>query len=217
MIYTDDIIGDQLTIFFGAAMLGILVGGCFDLFWAIKLFLGLKRKPAAVADIFFCIWTGFLTFSFLLNENYGIPRFYIYFGEALGFLTWYFTVGRVIRFVLKKLKKITDKIFAFFLPPIKRIYTKISVKTKKILIKCKNIFIKNVMNSKKLLKKKTDVVYNKLYLNGKKAFSFCGRKAGKESESFENIREEERFTSDCSYCIRNVSDLFSDINSNENK
>ncbi len=217
MIYTTDIIGEQSGIFIGAVMLGILIGVCFNFFWAIKLLLSLKKKTAAVTDIFFCIWSGFLTFSFLLNENYGIPRFYIYFGETIGFLMWYFTVGKVIEFVLKKLKIITDKFFGLFLPPIKRIYTKISMKTEKIFIKCKNIFIKNVMNSKKLLKKKSGVVYNKLCLNGKKAFTFCGSKAGKESGSFENIEEKERFASGCSYCIRNVSDIFSDINSNENK
>lgn len=217
MIYTTDIIGEQSGIFIGAVMLGILIGACFDLFWTIKFFFSLKQKAAAAIDILFCIWSGFLTFSFLMNENYGIPRFYIYFGEVIGFLMWYFSAGKVIKFLMKKLKTVTDKIFGLFLRPLKRFYTKISAGTMKIFIKCKNIFIKNITNSKKLLKKKTDVVYNKLYLSRKKVFSFCGRKAGKESGSFESIGEEEHFTSGRSYCIRNVSDILSDINTNEDK
>lgn len=217
MIYTTDIIGDQLTVFASSVMLGILISWCFDFFCAVKILFSLKRKIAIAADIVFYIWAGFLTFSFLLNENYGIPRFYIYFGEAIGFSIWHFTAGKVIIFVLKKSKIVLDKIFGIIFSPIKWIYMKISPKIKKISLKIKNILVKKVSYDKKLLKKKSGVVYNKLCLNVKEAFSFCGRKAGKENGRFENVEEKEPFDTDSSYCLRNVSYLFPDIDSDENK
>ena len=143
MIYTRDIIGDQKNIFFQALALGAVLGACWDIFRFAGLFLPKKSLAMIAKDVLFCLWAGFITFSFLLNVNFGMPRGYICLAEAA------FSV----------LKKITGEVKIFF----GKIY----------------------LCQKKLLKNRQRVLYNKLCLSKRKAFSICGEKAGKEHGSFE--------------------------------
>ena len=106
MIYTTDIMGYQWEIFVKAIPLGLLLGGCYDVLRIIRTVIRFGKKLYIASDFIYCLWAGFLTFSFLLNENFGMPRFYIFFGIGIGFLCWYFTVGKVSMFFAKILRKI---------------------------------------------------------------------------------------------------------------
>jgi len=81
MIYTTDIIGDQWKILIGAVELGLVIGGCYDILRVLRVAFSFGKRLYILSDYVFCLWGGFLTFSFLLNENYGIPRLYIFLGE----------------------------------------------------------------------------------------------------------------------------------------
>lgn len=211
MIYTRDIIGYQWDVFIKALALGVLLGGCFDIFRAVKIILRFGKKLSAAADILFCLWSGFLIFSFLLNENYGVPRLYIFIGAGGGFFVWYFTVGRIT----PKISKFIGRLIRAVLSPFFKIFRKILKIVKKRTAKAKIIVLNLFDKGKKLLKKKAGLVYNILCLNISKAFSFCGGKAGKEPEELESNgtekTEEGSFYQDRSYCLRSISPLFADI------
>ena len=211
MIYTTDIIGYQWEIFLKSLALGILLGGCYDVLRIVRTVIRFGRKLFIASDFIYCVWAGFLTFSFLLNENFGIPRFYIFFAAALGFLIWYSTVGKINMFFAKKLRKVLRAVF----DPFFKIFQKILKFVKKSIAKAKIISEKAIDKRKSLLKKKARWVYNILCLNVSKAFSFCGEKAGKEPEKVESNGTEKTekgaFPQNRSYCIRGVSSHISDI------
>ena len=187
MIYTTDIIGDQWRIFLKAAALGIAFGGCYDVLRIIRTVVRFGKKIFIASDFAYCVWAGFIVFSFLLNENFGIPRFYIFLGIASGFFLWYSTMGKIDMFLAKKLRKVLNALFKPFL----KIFRKILKFAEKPLNKGKIFHQKAKDRVKSLLKKKSGLVYNILCLNILKAFSFCGRKAGKEPEKLESNGTEE--------------------------
>lgn len=204
MIYTTDIIGYQWQIFVKAIALGILLGGCYDFVRILRTVIRFGKKLFIASDFIYCLWAAFLIFSFLLNENFGIPRFYIFFGAALGFFAWYLTMGKIDMFFAKKLRKVLRMV----LTPLFKIFQKILKFVKKRMAKVKIICEKAIDKRKSLLKKKARWVYNILCLNISKAFSFCGGKAGKEPEEIEN---------NSSYCLRGVSSLFTDFDAGKHQ
>jgi spore cortex biosynthesis protein YabQ len=187
MIYTTDIIGDQWEIFLKSALLGLAFGGCYDLLRFTRTVFRFGKKLFIASDFIYCLWASFIIFSFLLNENFGIPRFYIFLGIAIGFFVWYSTMGKIDMFLAKKIRRILNVLFRPFL----RIFRKILKFAKKPLNKGKIFWQKVRCWVKSLLKKKSGLVYNILCLNILKAFSFCGRKAGKEPEKVESNGTEE--------------------------
>ena len=211
MIYTKDIIGDQWTVFLKAVNLGILLGGCYDFFRVFRIVLCFRSKMRIAFDFIYCIWAGFLLFSFLLNENFGFLRLYIIIAVSIGFIAWYFTFGKITVRTAVIIRRILRAIFKPFLV----FWRKISKFAEKRLNKAKINLINSFGKSKSLLKKDMKIVYNILCLNVSKAFSLCGGKAGKEPEKFESNRpqrtEEGSLPQDRSYCIRNLSSLFSDF------
>ncbi len=218
MIYTTDILGDQWEIFFGSLMLGVLLGGCYDVFRIIRIVFSVRQKMTIAMDVVYCLWAGFLVFSFLLEENFGIPRLYIYIGAAAGFFIWYFMVGKLTIRAAKLLRKILNKIKKTVFVPLLKISKKVLGFCKKKVKSFENILAKKLSTSKKLLKKESSRVYNKLYLNKKKAFPFCGGKAGKEPRNFESKGTEEKkesFAQDRSYCLRSISPVFTGGDSGE--
>ena len=168
MIYTTDIIGDQFELFIKSVVLGIILGGCYDFFRIVRTVFRFGKKLYITSDFLYCLWAGFLMFSFLLNENFGSPRFFIFLGGASGFLLWYFSVGRITLPAAKALRKILMKILSPFL----MIFRKIIKIVKKRLIIPKINCEKNQKVRKSLLKNKSGMVYNILCLNVSKAFRF---------------------------------------------
>lgn len=213
MIYTTDIIGDQWKILIGAVELGLVIGGCYDVLRVLRVAFSFGKRLYILSDYVFCLWGGFLTFSFLLNENYGIPRLYIFLGEGAGAIFWYLTVGRIAVPLGRFLRRIIS--------PFGKIFRKIGKNVEKSLNKAKKSFEKAVDKKKRLLKKGCRLVYNILCLNISKAFSFCGEKAGKERGIFESHNtaktEKRPFSEDSGRCIRNLRSLFPDFDSGEHK
>ncbi|MBQ7874970.1 MAG: spore cortex biosynthesis protein YabQ [Oscillospiraceae bacterium] len=217
MIYTTDIIGYQWDIFIRALALGVLLGGCYDVLRVFRILVPFGKKLFIASDFIYCVFGAFIIFSFLLNENFGMPRLYIYAGIAGGFFGWYFTFGRLAAKIAKALRKILKVL----LKPFVKIFRKIIKKAENKLYKAKIFLQKTLDNPKKLLKKNVKVVYNILCLNMLKVFSFCGGKAGKEPEKVESNGTEKtekgNFSQDRSYCIRGLSAVFPDIHSDEHQ
>ncbi len=211
MIYTTDIIGYQWEIFIKSINLGLILGICYDFLRIVRTVLRFGKRIFIASDFLYCIWAAFLTFSFLLNENFGMPRLYIYFGVAIGFFAWYFTFGKISISAAKVLRKILKTL----LSPFYKIFRKILKTAKKRMKKLKIISEKARDKAESLLKKKNGLVYNILCLNVSKAFSLCGGKAGKEPEKIESDgtkkTEEGDLSQSCSYCLRSVCSLFPDI------
>ncbi len=199
MIYTDDIMGYQWALFLKSIPVGALLAFCYDVLRFVRITVHFGKKLYIASDLLYCLWAGFLVFSFLLNENFGMIRFYIVLAMALGFSAWEITVGRLVTKISLFLRKIFSPVFR----KIKLIFEKAKGKTEKIL------------------KKPVTIVYNILCLNISKAFSFWKGKVGKEHRNLESSTaektEEGTFTQDCSYRLHGVPSLFADFDTGEYK
>lgn len=218
MIYTTDILGDQWEIFSGSLLLGLLLGGCYDVVRALRVIFSAGKKVLIATDAVYCAWAGFLLFSFLLEKNFGMPRLYIYMGVAAGFAAWYFTIGRLTLRAARLLRRALSKVKRVIIKPVLNLLLKMLGFFIKKAEKIKNILVKRLSFGKKLLKKESKRVYNKLYLSSKKVFPFCGGKTGKEPGSFESKgteKKEEPFSQSRSYCLRSVSPVFNDSDPGE--
>jgi spore cortex biosynthesis protein YabQ len=114
MIYTTDIIGDQWKIFLEAIKLGTALGGVYDIARILRVFIHSGKKFFIATDLIYWFFSAFIIFSFLLEKNFGIPRFYIFLGIGTGFSLWYFTVGKINIKIAKKVKGILIKLFSPF-------------------------------------------------------------------------------------------------------
>ena len=69
MIYTTDIMGYQWELFVKSLYLGIVLSGCYDAVRMVRTVIRFGKRLFIASDFIYCLWAGFLTFSFLLNEN----------------------------------------------------------------------------------------------------------------------------------------------------
>lgn len=88
-------ISQQVRVFLLSVSLGFILGVLYDVFRMIRIiFLKENRKTAIfVQDFFFVLLCGIITFLFLLSENYGELRGYVFIGEIIGFFIYYFSFG----------------------------------------------------------------------------------------------------------------------------
>lgn len=123
MTYIADI-PQQVTAFFHAVGFGFFIGVLYDVFRAVRRLFSDGKKAFFVSDVLFAFSAAFLTFLFALTVHDGSVRGYVLFGELLGFLVYYFTVGvLVMRFfdkMIAALRRIANAVWRFFSRPILR-------------------------------------------------------------------------------------------------
>lgn len=56
----------------------------------------IKNAVVCMGDILFSLAAGVAVSVFIYRHCYGIVRWYVFFGALLGFIAYYFTVGRVV-------------------------------------------------------------------------------------------------------------------------
>lgn len=86
----------QTRVFLYSIGFGMLLGLVYDVFRIIRLIVGNKRNAVFFQDFLFFVLSTFFAFLFFLVINNGRLRFFEYLAIALGFFSYYFTVGSVI-------------------------------------------------------------------------------------------------------------------------
>lgn len=152
--------------------LGFITGALYDVFRIVRICISKGKIAFIISDILYFLVLGVLTFTFCLTVNEGELRFYILFGELVGFCIYYFSLGVVIFSISEKIiitiKKIICKILSIAFMPFKWVIRKITLFFNKTIQKSRKNghFFKN--KSKMLLKLNNKLLYN---LNVKKAKS----------------------------------------------
>lgn len=112
-------LSQQLRLFLFSVSLGFSLGILYDLFRIVRiLFFKEVRKTALfVQDVFYILLCCVISFLFLLSENYGELRGYVFIGEIIGFFIYYFSFGVLtVRF-----SDASAKLFHRFFSFIKRL------------------------------------------------------------------------------------------------
>ncbi len=138
----------QISSLFQSFILGI----CFELIFEINHQIIVrtsnkhKRLSSIFCDTIYLFLITVITHNYMIGYSYGKIRFFILFGEIIGFSLCYFTLGRFIR-------KINDFI-------IDSVIIKLVKSIKKIIIKISTVFCKYLSKIKHFIKKPQKVVKN---------------------------------------------------------
>lgn len=150
----------QTQIFLYSLGFGFLFGVLYDAFRMFRLIISNSKVFAFVADILYFSLGSFLTFCFIMVVDSGKIRLYVFAGEILGWLIWYFSLGAIIlRFVNTVISSVR-RLFSAVLRPVKRVMHRTMRKSGKIILYIKKIFRKNEKKAKFILQKHNNIVYN---------------------------------------------------------
>lgn len=131
---------------------GLIIGILYDLVRTIRLIITPSKIVLYITDFLFILFAALATFLFCLTVTNGEVRWYILFGEIIGFFVYYFTFGvlavrltaRIVRFVRKLFLKIIHivftpfrRLFAFLRQIFTHFVEKIQKKSKKTVKKSK--------------------------------------------------------------------------------
>ncbi len=147
----------QTRIFFYSLGFGFLLGILYDVFRTFRLVISKSKILAFVTDIVYFSLGSFLTFCFIMVVDSGKVRLYVFFGEILGWLIWYFSFGAV---ALRFTNAVTSFCRRLIFEPIKRILRKFSRKIAKFASSSKKIIRKTDKKVKFSLQKHNVIVYN---------------------------------------------------------
>lgn len=147
----------QTRIFFYSVGFGFLLGILYDVFRTFRLVISKSKILAFVTDIVYFSLGSFLTFCFIMVVDSGKVRLYVFFGEILGWLIWYFSFGAV---ALRFTNAVTRLFRRLISEPLKRILRKFSRKFGKFASNSKKIIRKTDKKVKFSLQKHSGIVYN---------------------------------------------------------
>ena len=145
--------------------MGVGLGILFDCFRVARIILPHTTFFVILEDIlFFFLWSVSLV-VFSLQISRGEVRFYYVIGNILGFTIYYFTVGKVVVGVIKKIVLVISKIFKFFykilIKPIVKLVVSVCQIVHKLFVTIYSKFKKNGNGFKIHLKKNHKMMYNK--------------------------------------------------------
>lgn len=86
----------QLYVIGWSCLLGTMLGAFYDLFRVFRLIFSKGWVSVIIQDIIFWCVAGLATFAHILAINKGQVRLYILLSILLGFMIYYYTMGRLI-------------------------------------------------------------------------------------------------------------------------
>ena len=143
---------------------GALTGVLYDILRVIRMSISSSKSALYITDFIFVFVSSVATFLFCLTVTDGQLRFYVLFGEALGFLIYYFSFGIIaVKFSAKTVEKIKSffkKFFRFVSAPFRKIFIIFSKFVKKSTLKSRKSLKKAAKKAKTLLQIGKPLLYN---------------------------------------------------------
>lgn len=98
----------QARLFFQSIGFGFLLGILYDTFRTLRIIISSKKAFVIFMDTAYFVLCGFLFFCFSLVLDNGEIRAYLLFGNLIGWMIYYFSLGFAsakIRALIRKLKR----------------------------------------------------------------------------------------------------------------
>ena len=132
----------ECLIFLYSVILGAFLGVVFDVFRVIRAIVPHNSFIVAFEDILFILIWALSLVVFSVELSGGIIRFFCFFGTFLGFAIYFFTVGKII---ITLIRKISLFIRRFFM----RIFSFLRDSFVSVCQKVKYFFVDNYTNFRK--------------------------------------------------------------------
>lgn len=177
--------------FLYAFLFGAVTGLLYDIFRILRIAFPIGKVAVFIEDVLYLLSAGLLTFVYLLKFNSGEIRSYILLGTLLGFIVYYFTVGKLIigsaKLIIKLIKIVLSFLFGILLIPIKKICSFLMFIFKKIA-KILKKSLKKLLNLFHFMKKKYMIyLYNLRKKKKEKSGDKSGSRKKKQNHSNGNV------------------------------
>lgn len=155
-------------------VVGLFYGAFYDIIFFLRIVFGAGKIITFITDFLSVILFSLVVMFFSLELTAGDIRLYYFISSGAGVTVYLFTIGFITRFIAKKVKKISHKMYGFLKKHIlNRIYDFLSSNCRKMIDRFVNIYRKTSKKAEKTqirLKNKTPIMYNskigKLCTNG---------------------------------------------------
>lgn len=88
-------LSEQMMSLLYSLLCGVILGGVYDVFRALRIIIGKRKRIIFVCDLIFMLIFSFVSVFYSMSVTRGNTRYFIVMGELLGFLIMRLTVGRV--------------------------------------------------------------------------------------------------------------------------
>lgn len=156
-------LASQTVYFLYSILFGVILSALYDVVRVLRLSGFTKLWQIVLTDIMYFVFCALLTFLFSLPFNKGSVRYFVIFGEAVGFILYRYTLGEVMtsvyRFLIRLIHKIFEKslkIVMFFSNKLLKANKFVVYNVSVIIHKVQNIVFKrkgNDNNERKRVKK----------------------------------------------------------------
>lgn len=159
-------LSNQTLAFLHACLLGAAMGVFYDVFRILRIAIPTRKGVVFAQDVVFFLLCAVATFLFLLSEIDGVVRVFLFIGELLGAVLYYFTLGQLVMKVSKTIIEVVKAILRFIvrylLAPIWRlIYTVVAILLRPFQL-LGQIMKKSLQRLKFRLKVRRILLYNQL-------------------------------------------------------
>ena len=89
-------LSQQMICLWWAFVCGLILGLIYDVLKVIRLCVFTGKTAVFICDIVFMILSAFVSVAFSIGFARGNTRYFIIFGELMGFIVLHFTFGRVM-------------------------------------------------------------------------------------------------------------------------
>ncbi len=142
-------LADQTVYFLYSLLFGVILSALYDVVRVLRFCGFTKLWQIILTDILYFFVCAILTVIFSLPFNKGEVRYFVIFGEAIGFIVYRFTVGEltatVYCFLIRVFKKIVEKslqILRFFSNKLLKANRFVVYNVGNIIHKVQNIVLK---------------------------------------------------------------------------
>lgn len=159
-------LAEQVTVFAEALLVGAALGLLYDVFRITRIAFPTASGVVFAEDVIFFVVCAVVTFFFGLTVIDGALRIFLIFGELFGAVLYYFTIGKLVMGISKKIiagiKAVIRFLIKWFFRPIWVAIYQISVFLMRPFAFLGKIF-KNILQKAKFdLKVKRKVLYNQI-------------------------------------------------------
>lgn len=118
-------LGQQTNAFLWACVLGIVFGAVYTVIEIIKIASPPSKRLLFAVDVIFMLICGLSSFMLSVALVWGGLRFYMLFGEAVGFFLFYLIVGDIILKFAKNIISFFSKVYRVITKPFRILFHKI--------------------------------------------------------------------------------------------
>lgn len=127
----------QTQAFIYSCVLGVILAVVYTAMGIIKIVSPPSKKLLFAMDVLFMLVCTFATFFFSVATTWGSLRYYVVFGELIGFFLFYLFIGELILKCSKAITGFLAKIYFFVTSPFRKLFKKLFLLISVWLIKIK--------------------------------------------------------------------------------